>query len=165
MKIAITDANIFIDLIKLALLSYLFNLGIEIHTTREVYDQLNSGQKSSTDEFVLAGLLIVYNFNSEELQAINEMECPSGLELADRTVYYYTTITTALVLSGDQKLRKFCLSKDVEVKGIIWLFDEFVKRQLISGAIAIEKMEHLISFNDRLPMSECQARIEQWKAL
>lgn len=39
MKLAVTDANIFIDLIKLQLLDYLFQLGVEIYSTREIIDE------------------------------------------------------------------------------------------------------------------------------
>src|SRR5262245_18785876 len=114
MRIAVTDANIFIDLIKLGLLGCLFNIGIEIHTTREVYDQLNNAQKNVAEGFVQAGVLIIYNFNAEELGKIYALECPSGLEIADRSVYYYSTIMDAIVLSGDRKLRTFCMSKQVD---------------------------------------------------
>jgi hypothetical protein len=41
MTVAVTDANIFIDLIKLDLIKYLFNINLTIHTTREVFDQLH----------------------------------------------------------------------------------------------------------------------------
>jgi hypothetical protein len=164
MKIAITDANIFIDLIKLELLSCLFELELEIHTTREVYDQLKIEQKNILKKYLDVGLLSIRNFTFTELNEIFEMACPSGLELADRTVYYYSTKTEAIVLSGDQKLRKFCLTKAVEVRGIIWLFDEFLAKRLISLEHAANKMEHLVSFNDRLPIEECQSRIALWKA-
>jgi hypothetical protein len=40
MKIAVTDANIFIDLIKLQMLALLFRLGLEIITTQEIVDRL-----------------------------------------------------------------------------------------------------------------------------
>ena len=163
MKIAITDANIFIDLIKLSLLGCLFNLGIEIHTTREVYDQLNPTQKSFAEGFVQAGVLHIYNFNIQQLQEINSLQFPAGLEMADRTVYYYSTLTEAIVLSGDRKLRTFCLNKNIDVKGILWLFDNFIEKNLISKAEAAKKLEHLLSFNDRLPMDECQRRIQLWK--
>lgn len=162
MKIAITDANIFIDLIRLGLLGCLFNLGIEIHTTREVYDQLNSHQKEVADGFVQAGVLNVYNFNFEEWQEISLLECPAGLETADRTVFYYSQKIAAIVLSGDKKLRTFCLSQKLDVRGILWLLDQFVEKEIITKKLAYEKLTFLISFNDRLPMDECQQRLKLW---
>lgn len=163
MKVAITHANIFIDLIKLNLLDCLFKLGVEIHTTREVYDQLNQDQKSVAAEFFQSGVLLVYNFSFEQLHQINELEVPKGLELADRTVYYYATIIKAIILSGDRKLKNFCSSKKLHVNGILWLFDEFLKKKLITYPEAVIKLEKLMSFNDRLPGDECEIRLNKWR--
>jgi hypothetical protein len=46
MKIAVTDANIFIDLIEIDIFHFLFDLGLEIHTTKAVYDQLIPEQQA-----------------------------------------------------------------------------------------------------------------------
>lgn len=162
MKVAITDANIFIDLIRLGLLGCLFNIGLEIHTTREVYDQLNTKQKGVAEGFVQAGVLMVYNFTFQEWQEISLLDCPAGLEMADRTVYYYSQKIAALVLSGDKKLRTFCTAQELEVRGILWLLDKFVEQGLITKAVAIEKLTLMLSFNDRLPVDECQQRLRLW---
>ncbi len=45
MKLAITDACIFIDLIELRLTSEFFKLPIEIHTSLDVYNELYPEQK------------------------------------------------------------------------------------------------------------------------
>ncbi len=163
MKIAITDANIFIDLIRLGLLGCLFNLGMEIHTTREVYDQLNTQQKGVAAGFVQAGVLSIYNFSFQEWQEISLLNCPAGLETADRTVFYYSKKIEALVLSGDKKLRTFCLNQDIDVRGILWLFDLLLERELINREIAYERLNYLLSFNDRLPMEECELRLKLWQ--
>lgn len=163
MKVAVTDANIFIDLIKLQLLGYLFSIDIEVYTTREVVDQLNTGQYEKVDSFIQAKVLKVYNFSSEELSEIVDMKAPKALEFPDKTVVYLATKISADVLTGDGPLRKFCISNQLTVRGIIWLFDKFLKADLISHNVAIEKMNHLLSFNDRLPKDECMNRLKQWQ--
>lgn len=85
MKIAVTDANIFIDLIEIELLNLLFDLGLEIHTTKAVFDQLNVDQKPIAVKFVEAQALSVYSFTYEELVEISELEFPTGLDLADKS--------------------------------------------------------------------------------
>jgi hypothetical protein len=50
MKLAVTNANIFIDLIKLQMLVLLFS--IEIHTTKEIVDQLNDDQLVHLTKFI-----------------------------------------------------------------------------------------------------------------
>jgi hypothetical protein len=163
MKLAVTDANIFIDLIKLQMLGYLFKIDFEVHTTREIIDQLNTAQYENVSAFVQAQLLSVYDFSSDELNTIVEMDAPRALEIPDKTVVYLATKLNACVLTGDGPLRKFCAKCHLEVKGILWLFDAFLERDLINYQIAIDRMNFLLSFNDRLPKDECLSRIKFWQ--
>lgn len=162
MKIAVTDANIFIDLIEIELLHFLFDLDLEIHTTKAVFDQLNLDQKVIAFPFVQSKALSIYSFTFEELMEISELEFPSGLEPADKSVYFYSNKIEAMILSGDRRLRTFCESNSIEVRGIIWVFDNFVESLLISKRIAAQKLQLLISINDRLPFEECKKRINKW---
>jgi rRNA-processing protein FCF1 len=164
-KIAVTDANIFIDLIILELIVHLFQLELQIHTTREVYDQLNAGQKQNLQHFCDSEQLLVYNFNIQEIAEIQSLDFPSGLEPADRTVFYYARKLNSIVISGDNKLRKFCESKGLKVYGIIWLFDQLVELDLIPKTTAVSKLERLLGYNDRLPIEEIMKRLKKWKAV
>jgi hypothetical protein len=162
MKLAVTDANIFIDLTKLQLLGYLFSIDIQVHTTAEIVDQLNASQQEKIIPFVQANSLLVCNFSSEELTEIVEMDCPRALDIADKTVYYLAEKLEAEVLTGDGPLRRFCATKELTVRGIVWLFDIFLSKGLITHSIAIEKMNELLNFNSRLPKAECMSRLHQW---
>jgi hypothetical protein len=162
-RIAVTDANIFIDLIILGLLEHLFGLDLEIHTTREVFDQLTTFQKSFLESYIDDGRLVIYNFSGDELAEIGTLDFPAGLEPADRTVFYYADRLGCLVISGDNKLRKFCERKKLEVHGLVWVFDQVVALELIPKIIAVERLEKLISYNDRLPLDEIMKRIRKWR--
>ena len=162
MKIAVTDANIFIDLIKLDLINHLFDVNLQIHTTREVFDQLHQHQQEILHIFVQRGLLFVYCFSSDEILEIYQLDMPRGLEPADRSVYYYARKLKLTVLSGDNKLRKFCISKNLEVRGILWLLEVMVNLGLISVAYGKERLEKLMSYNDRLPTEECSKMLKIW---
>jgi hypothetical protein len=161
-RLAVTDANIFIDLIILGLIGHLFELGIGIHTTREVFDQLTSRQRETLIAWHLDGSLIIYEFSAEEISEIYALQFPAGLEAADRTVFYYATRLACMVISGDNKLRKHCEKNGLEVHGLIWIFDRVVELELISKKNMVEKLEKLMSYNDRLPMEELLRRIKQW---
>lgn len=163
MKLAVTDANIFIDLIKLQILPLLFRIGMEIHTSKEIIDQLIDQQASEVNIFINKGQLNVHLFSAEEFQKILDFEAPRALEIADKSVAWLAIKMSATVLSGDAPLRKFCESKKLEVKGIIWLFDEFLQKELINTAHAIEKMEYLLRFNGRLPKHTCEQRLQAWR--
>ncbi len=163
MKIAVTDANIFIDLIKLQWLGYLFSINVEIYTTREVIDELMDSQLERVTPFIQSQQLIIYSFSSEEVERIRIMIAPSSLTIQDKSVVFLAKHLQAGVLSGDNPLRKFCIRHDLKVKGIIWLFDEFLEFELIDYETAISQMNYLLSFNNRLPAIDCQARLKDWK--
>ena len=91
------------------------------------------------------------------------MKTPKSLEFPDKTVVYLAIKLSADVLTGDGPLRKFCTSNQLTVRGIIWLFDVFLKAELINHSTAIEKMNYLLSYNDRLPKDECLNRLKQWQ--
>lgn len=91
------------------------------------------------------------------------MNAPKALEFPDKTVVYLAAKLAADVLTGDGPLRKFCIARQLTVRGILWLFDTFLKAQLISYPMAVERMTHLLSFNDRLPKDECLNRIKHWQ--
>jgi predicted nucleic acid-binding protein len=162
MKIAVTDANIFIDLIEIESLQLLFDLGLEIHTTLSVYHQLNDEQKIFAEPFVHSKNLSLYPIAYEEWLEIEKIDFPPGLDPVDKTVYYYAEKAKAIILSGDKKLKTYCVNKKIEVHGILWLFDSFVEKQVISKRTAASKLQLLITINDRLPMDECIARIQKW---
>jgi hypothetical protein len=162
MIIAVTDANIFIDLIKLELLGFLFDLDVEVHTTYEVYYQLNENQEKVAKNFVQSKALTLYSLTSEELGDLNNTVFPKGLEIADKTVYLYAVKTDGLVLSGDNKLRKFCEVKLQKVNGILWVFDQLHQKKLLTPNELASKLNTLIQFNPRLPMEECKTRINRW---
>jgi hypothetical protein len=163
LKVAVTDANIFIDLIILELIAHLFQLELQIHTTREVYDQLNGDQKQKLQHFCDSEQLLVYNFDTHEIAELQSLDFPRGLEPADRSVFYYARKLNSIVLSGDNKLRKFCESMGLKVYGIIWLFDQLVELELLQKTIAVVKLEKLLGYNDRLLIEEIMKRLRKWK--
>jgi hypothetical protein len=62
MKIAITDACIFIDIIELQLSSQFFGLKIEIHTSLDVFNELYIEQQELLKAYQSVGkLIIVYS--------------------------------------------------------------------------------------------------------
>jgi hypothetical protein len=48
------------------------------------------------------------------------------------------------------------------VRGILFIFDELLKQELIGFKFAIEKITILYQLNNRLPRKEIDKRIESW---
>ena len=66
MQIAVTDACIFIDLLDLKITQQFFNLDLEIHTTYEVWDELNEDQQEILKAYRSVEKLTVHILEPEE---------------------------------------------------------------------------------------------------
>ena len=54
------------------------------------------------------------------------------------------------------------MSAGVEVRGILYVFDELVETGTIPFEIAAEKLALLKELNPRLPQSELEKRLKMW---
>lgn len=116
MNIAITDANIFIDLLKLDLIDQLFNCGYSIYTTTEVFDELHDDQQSVLLEFREQKKLTIYFLSETERALMDSSQFSKGLSYVDRTVIILGVISKALIVTGDGALRKTCQQKQFALK-------------------------------------------------
>lgn len=164
MKIVINDANILIDLAKLDLLDVFSKLPFDLYTTDFVYEELNEEQKSPVSVLHKNGYLkIIETEESLDFQSITELlESSSGLSFEDCSVWHYSQKLSGTLLTGDGKLRKQVSKQGIEVRGVIFVFDELVKLNLLDFPIAIEKIKQLYQLNNRLPKKEIDKRIENW---
>ena len=163
MKIAITDANILIDVIELGFIDHLFQIELELHTTLGIVDELNNEQQDKLQKYIDDEELTIHFPSEEELHRIKQMEFDRGFSNNDCYLLYICKENEMILLSGERKMRTFCNRESLEVHGVIWLFDEFIRQSLISHLIAIEKMEALLARNEWLPVETCKKRIATWK--
>lgn len=160
MKVAITDANIFIDLIYIGLCEELFEINLEIHTTIEVYDELNSKQQKFLDPYMANDFLTIHS--EKEKNLTQTIQSKRNLSESDKSVLYLAIRLQAILLTGDNVLRKSSNQEKIEVHGIFWLLDKFLEQKLISKKAALKQLKHLMDYNSRLPLDECEKRISRW---
>lgn len=167
--LVVSDTSIFIDLYEIDLLDAFFRVGWEIHTTDFVIQELtDSDERERVLEFEQAGLLTVKVFSSEEmlelLELYNEHQTNSNLSLQDCSVMLYAKNSSAMLLTGDARLRKKATQESIDVRGSIYVLDVIKESGLLPASVLIEKAEQLALLNPRLPKNEMSSRISQWKA-
>lgn len=166
MNIFINDANILIDLAELGLLDAFSKLPFKLYTTDFVYAELRDTQKSRVSILCAKGYLTVIEADEEDLQGMSELlKSSSGLSFEDCSVWFYSKKLSGTLLTGDGKLRKQARKQAIEVRGIIYVFDELVKHKLLTYSTAVEKIKQLYQLNNRLPKEEVDKRIEYWSKL
>lgn len=166
-KIAVTDANIFIDLFDVGLIDTLFNLNLEIHTTEAVFYELYLEQQEVLNTFRYVGKLVVHNLQEQDFIEIYNENYPKSLSEADKSVLHVANRLNACVLSSDKTVRNYAKNKKIEFHGMLWLFDQFVETCSLSTADAGNKLKALVCSNflyrnNHKLVDEIEKRIEIW---
>ncbi|MEI6410009.1 MAG: hypothetical protein WCR52_11535 [Bacteroidota bacterium] len=161
MTIFVTDANIFIDLYYAGLLKLMPRLGLPIVTTQLVADELNYEQQVDLQVLVISNTLEIREVSLEEIM---ELTLPMGLSLPDRSVICLAVRENGVIVSGDGLVRRTSGNFGIDVRGLLWLFDEFVSMNLVSPLEAAEKLEFLVmEKGSRQPNSDYHARLKKWR--
>jgi predicted nucleic acid-binding protein len=158
-KIAVTDANIFIDLLALDLIGAFFKLDLEIYTTEEVLLEL---YPSDRDNIVAFGRITIDTTSSKDQRVANTLS--AHFSLADRSLLQLVYHKQAILISGEKRMRSWCKKNSIEVHGIIWVLELIVAQGHITSNEAADHLAFLLSINDWLPTNICLEKIEYWKS-
>lgn len=160
MKIAITDANIFIDLMYIELLDELFDIELELHTTINVVDELNDAQQKALLKYSKKSRLTIHS--QEEFSIPEAIMKSKKLSDSDKSVFSLALELDAFILTGDGVIRKVSGIQKIEVHGILWLLDRFLENKCITKKKAIQQLKVLMAYNKRLPIADCKNRMAEW---
>jgi rRNA-processing protein FCF1 len=168
LKIAVTDANIFIDLYDLGLTNMFFNLELEIHTSSSVLFELYSEQQQILQAYQSVGKLNVHNLQEIDFIDIYNEEYPKSLSEADKSVLHIANKINACVLSSDKTLRNCAKNKKIEYHGMIWILNRLVETNILKANEAKLKLKQLTAVNflfrnNQKLAEEIEKRLKTWK--
>ena len=161
MILVVTDTNVFIDLMSVDALEAFFALGLEVHTTGFVTNELNKEQSALLLPHIGSGRLQMDRFTDDDIRKIDAMSTRNQLHFTDRSVIRLAENLTALVLSGDGRLWKECQARKLDVHGTIWVVEQIWIKRLIQPVSCIQRLDDLKKINSRLPKDKIDALIER----
>jgi predicted nucleic acid-binding protein len=165
MKVAVKDANVLIDLVEGDLLGLWFRLGIETHVPDLVLEEIkNPEQRRIVMAMVEEGNLRVGRFDPTQVLRIDFYKRQYRVSLADAAAILLAEQLQATLLSGDKLVRKGGQSLNLDVRGLLWVFDELLHRELLGAADAAARLNRVVEAGARLPSDEVQARLRKWRA-
>lgn len=126
MRIVVTDACIFIDVLELQLVAEFFGLTLEVHTTVDVINELYPQQQAVLRAYQQSEKLVIHNLSPAENAAIAAEDFPRALSPEDCSVIYIARKLNAMVLSSDKPVRNHAKKLAIEYHGMIWIFDQLV---------------------------------------
>lgn len=166
MKIIVNDTNIFIDLQSVGLLRKMCELPYEIHTVDFIIEEIiDPDQRAEIDTLIEEDLIKVRSFSAIEVaDIVTEHALLTGnLSIPDCAVCYYARKSSLSLITGDRQLRLYAISQDVEVHGVLYIFDLLVETRLLTKAKAAISLKKLYQLNCRLPKAEIEKRLNQWQ--
>jgi predicted nucleic acid-binding protein len=169
MRVAITDACIFIDLYDLKLTNHLFSLELEVHTSLDVFNELYTHQQDILSAFHSVGKLTIHNISAEDRLNIQKQNYPKSLSENDKTVLFIAEKIDAMILSSDKAVRTCAKKKSIEYHGMLWIFDKMVESGLLLPSDAAIKLKMLIHTNivyqnNTELIREMEKRLKNWKS-
>jgi rRNA maturation endonuclease Nob1 len=125
----------------------------------------DADQRRIFDELVARGEISVDGFTADEvIEIVEEHSSVSGnLSIPDCSVCYFARKHNVPMLTGDRRLRRYAEEQSIEVHGILFIFDELVRHDIISTSMAADRLEELFAINARLPKAEIRDRINRWR--
>ncbi|MCB9230567.1 MAG: hypothetical protein H6581_02840 [Bacteroidia bacterium] len=165
MKLVVTDANIFIDLVEMHLLASFFELKFEFFTTWEVLQELD---EHDFQELLIAEKykwITIHSFLPSEVPSVNQPDVSKGLSYTDRSVLFLAEKIKGMLITGDNLLRKEAPKRNIEAHGILWVMEQLILQKILTPEAAIAKLRQLMTINLWLPAKLCQQKLDEWKAM
>jgi hypothetical protein len=168
MKIAITDACIFIDLHDLKLTNLFFSLELDLHTSLDVFNELYPHQQDVLLAFHSVGKLTIHNIPEDDRINMQRQNYPKSLSENDKTVLFLAEKIDAMILSSDKAVRNYAKKKSIEYHGMLWIFDRLTENGSLSFVDAAAKLKILIQTNivyqnNAELIMEMEKRLKNWK--
>ena len=159
LKKLILDTSICIDLYHGKLLKAVLKLKHKIILPDVMIAEL----EEPAGELFLKSGFIQEGTSGEETKDIialrNEYASPSTNDLI---ALYLAKRNTSYLITGDNALRNAAKQEGVAAHGLLWLMDEMVKCDILTGNQAAEALERIIDEGSWLPKRECEERFKKW---
>jgi predicted nucleic acid-binding protein len=155
----IVDANVLIDLNRGDILPRLFDLPLRFAVPDGVLDELVEPDRKLLQDM---GLERTEMTPDQILEAAQMSAMDPHLSLGDCTAFVAARDEQALLLTGDAALRTLAEQAGVTVHGVLWVLDEFEAARLLTGLELAACLRQMLAEGARLPLAECEARLERW---
>lgn len=157
MRLLITDANIFIDLANLNAIKWLFALPVEVHTSDVVWAEITAHHLA-----IQPFPLHIHEIEEAEMPALLELvQQHPQLGFADCSVLYLTAKLGGTCVTGDGALRKQVSNHGHEVRGILFIIEQFAQHKICTVNDCIDILHRLKQTNARLPLAEIDRMLDR----
>ncbi len=168
MRIIISDSSCLIDLRKASLLAVFLRLPFEILIPNTLFEgELLSFTDDEKKTLLRGGLKVVDLPGSQVSRAREIIRAQPRLSIHDGFAFALAEVNHGcILLTGDSLLRALGETSQIEVHGVLWVFDQILSNQLATTATLHAALSHLAADPAvRLPKREVAAYIKRYGGL
>jgi hypothetical protein len=168
MRIIISDSSCLIDLRKADLLAVFLRLPFEIMIPNTLFeDELLSFTDLEKQELLGGGLKVVDLPGAQVSRARDVIRAKPRLSIHDGFAYVLAESHPGCVLlTGDSQLRALADESQMEVHGILWVFDELLKNQLsTANSLHAILSQFAVDPAVRLPKKDLTAYLKRYEGI
>lgn len=165
MRIIISDSSCLIDLRKASLLGVFLRLPFEILIPNILFeDELLSLTNDEKKALLRGGLKVVDLPGAQVSRAREVIRAQPRLSIHDGFAFALAEINHGcILLTADSRLRAIGETSQIEVHGVLWVFDQILGNQLATTATLHAALSHLAADPAvRLPKRELAAYIKRY---
>ena len=164
-EIVIKDSCILFDLIELNLMKDFFQFDLTAFTTPQVIAEITDDEQlREITNYIESGKLNIDSIGAYET-IIEIAEQYVALSIADSSVLELAVRRNAVLLTSDGSLRRISMSKNLRVRGVLWIIEELYGKQIITVEVALQKLQMYSEINARAPFKEIQNLIKKLQQL
>ena len=135
MTVYVSDASIFILIIRHQLVQAFFNFTKQVLTSNLVWEELNAEQKLYLSPYCSSGQLCI-----EYLQQIDLSQFSNRLSAADCSMILLAVNRNGILLTNDRLMKSNAQKQSIEVHGFLWIIEQLYRTAYLSK---IEVIQHL----------------------
>lgn len=168
MRIIVSDSSCLIDLRKASLLAIFLRLPYEILIPDTLFeDELLSFSDGEKKTLVDHGLKVIDLPGERVSRAREVIRAQPKLSIHDGFAFSLAEVHPGCVLlTGDSQLRTLAETSNIEVHGILWVFDEINKNRLMTRQALHQALSRLASDPAvRLPRRELAVYFKRFEGL
>ncbi len=166
MRIIISDASCLIDLRKAALLAVFIRLPFEILIPNTLFDdELLSFTDNEKNGLLDGGLKVVDLPGSQVSRARDVIRAQPRLSIHDGFAFALAEVNRGcILLTGDSSLRALAEASQIEVHGVLWVFDQIFANELATAETLHAALSQLAADPAvRLPKRDVAAYIKRYE--
>jgi len=142
-----------------------FQFDLTAFTTPQVIAEITDDEQlREITNYIESGKLNIDSIGAYET-IIEIAEQYVALSIADSSVLELAVRRNAVLLTSDGSLRRISMSKNLRVRGVLWIIEELYGKQIITVEVALQKLQMYSEINARAPFKEIQNLIKKLQQL